>query len=109
MFQRSINRSRPHARSPHTDEPKIAINAVDWRRLFAYLVPYWRRMGLAVLALLISSGFGLAFPLVIVRLLDTVTQAHDAGPLNAMAGALIGIFLLQASFSFLQSYLLAYV
>jgi subfamily B ATP-binding cassette protein MsbA len=66
-------------------------------------------MGFAILALLASSGFGLAFPLVIVRLLDTVTQAHDFSALNMLAGLLVGIFLFQAGFSFLQAYLLAYI
>ncbi len=91
------------------NEPAISFKAVNWRRLFSYLKPYWGRMGLAILALLLSGGFGLAFPLVIVRLLDAVTKAQNFGPLNMLAGLLVGIFLLQAAFSALQSYLLAYV
>ncbi len=91
------------------NEPAISLREVNWRRLFGYLKPYWRRMLLAILALLLSSGFGLAFPLVIVRLLDSVTQAHDFGPLNTLAAILLGIFMLQATFGFLQSYLLAYI
>jgi len=55
------------------------------------------------------QSFGLAFPLIIVRLLDSVTQIKSDGPLNMLAGMLIGIFLLQAAFNFLQSYLLAYI
>jgi subfamily B ATP-binding cassette protein MsbA len=90
------------------ESPRVSFSAVNWRRLFGYLTPYRGWMALAVLALLISSGAGLAFPLVIVRLLDTVTRAHDFGALNLMAGLLVGIFLLQAAFNFLQSYLLAY-
>jgi ATP-binding cassette, subfamily B, bacterial MsbA len=66
-------------------------------------------MLLAVLALLISSGSGLAFPLVLVRLLDSVTQAKNAGLLNGFALFLVGIFLIQAAFAALQSYLLSYV
>ena len=66
-------------------------------------------MALATLALLISTGFGLAFPMVIVRLLDSVTQAKSTGALNSLALLLLGIFLVQAAFSFLQSYLLAII
>jgi subfamily B ATP-binding cassette protein MsbA len=66
-------------------------------------------MSLAIMAMLVSSGFGLAFPAVIVRLLDSVTDSSDFGPLNRMAGLLIVIFLLQAAFSFLQSYLLTFI
>lgn len=87
----------------------ISFKAVNWSRLFAYLKPYWKRMALAVLALLISSGFGLAFPLVIVRLLDSVTKAKSFTPLNNLALLLVSIFLLQAAFNFVQSYLLAYI
>ena len=82
---------------------------MNWRRLLGFLTPYWGRMVLAILALLLSSGFGLAFPLIIVRLLDSVTKARDFGPLNMLAGLLVGIFLMQAVFSAIQSYLLAYV
>jgi subfamily B ATP-binding cassette protein MsbA len=89
--------------------PRFSIKAVSWRRLFGYLKPYRGRMVLAILALLLSTGFGLAFPAVIVRLLDTVTKSHGLGSLNRLAGLLIAIFLLQAAFSFVQSYLLAYI
>jgi subfamily B ATP-binding cassette protein MsbA len=66
-------------------------------------------MSLALLALLASSGFGLAFPLVIVRLLDSVTKAKSFAPLNNLALLLVGIFLLQAVFTSVQSYLLSYI
>jgi ATP-binding cassette, subfamily B, bacterial MsbA len=86
-----------------------SFKSLNWRRLLSYLQPYRGRMLLAVLSLLFYSAFGLAFPLVIVRLLDSVTKAHDFGPLNLLAGILIGLFLLQSVFSFIQSYLLAYI
>lgn len=91
------------------DNPPLSFKAVKWSRLFGYLKPYWKRMALAFAALLISSGFGLAFPLVIVQLLDTVTKAQSFAPLNQLALLLIGIFLVQAIFSFIQSYLLTYI
>jgi subfamily B ATP-binding cassette protein MsbA len=81
---------------------------VNWR-LLGYLMPYRRRMALAIRALLLSSGLGLAFPLVIVRLLDSVTQVKSYGSLNTLALLLVGLFLVQAAFSFVQSYLLTYV
>ena len=91
------------------NDPALSLKAVHWGRLFSYLKPYWGRMGLALFALLASSGLGLAFPLVIVRLLDSVTQAKSFSPLNNLAVVLIGIFLLQALFSLAQSYLLSYI
>jgi ATP-binding cassette, subfamily B, bacterial MsbA len=91
------------------NQPAVPLRSVNWGRLLAYLQPYRGRMALAILALLFSSGFGLAFPLVIVRLLDSVTKANDFGPLNMLAGLLVVIFLFQAAFSFFQSYLLSYI
>jgi subfamily B ATP-binding cassette protein MsbA len=66
-------------------------------------------MALATLALLVSTGLGLTFPLVIVRLLDSVTHTGSTGALNHLALLLVGIFLVQAAFSFLQSNLLAII
>lgn len=109
MMNRSERRQR--AANPATEEQEqpVSIGAVDWRRLLGYLAPYRWRMGLAVLALLLSSGLGLAFPLVIVRLLESVTQVKSYGSLNGLALMLVGLFLVQAAFSFVQSYLLTYV
>lgn len=91
------------------DQEKFSLKSVNWGRLLSYLKPYRTQMILAVLALLLSSAFGLAFPLVIVRLLDSVTKTKSYGLLNLLAGALVVIFLLQALFNFVQSYLLSYV
>ncbi len=90
-------------------KPRLSLRSVNWNRVFGYLKPYKGRMALAALALLFASGFGLAFPLVIVRLLQSVTQSKNFGPLNLLAGVLVGLFLLQSAFTFVQSYLLAYI
>jgi len=99
---KSVEKSDPQKSAPSFKE-------INWHRLFGYLKPYWGRMTLALVALIISSVFGLLFPLIIVRLLDSVTKANSFGPLNHLALLLIGIFLMQASFSSIQAYLLAYI
>jgi ATP-binding cassette, subfamily B, bacterial MsbA len=109
MNKRSNTRSEKEQAQTKTNESAPSFKEIDWRRLFGYLKPYWGRMTLALIALLISSVFGLLFPLVIVRLLDSVTQANSFAPLNRLAVLLVGIFLMQASFSSIQSYLLAYI
>ncbi len=91
-----------------TDEPAPDLRSVNWMRLLAYLKPYRWHMVVAIFALVLSTGFGLIFPLLIVRLLDTVTQAQEMAPLNMLAGALVLVFLLQAAFGFLQYYMLAF-
>src|SRR5258706_994472 len=108
MMNRSNSR-RERPASTKEKEPAVSFKAVNWGRLFGYLKPYRGRMALAILALLVSSGFGLAFPLVIVRMLDGVTYAHHFGPIDVLAGLLGGVFLFQGIFSFLESYLLTYI
>jgi ATP-binding cassette, subfamily B, bacterial MsbA len=114
MENRSNGREREETRrgpffGSQSDGPAVSFKSVNWGRLLGYLKPYRGRMTLAILALLASSGFGLAFPLVIVRLLDSVTKAQGLGPLNNLALLLGGIFLLQAAFSFIQTYLMSYI
>src|SRR5215213_6159904 len=109
MFEHSKEREARRRRVADQNNPALSFKAVNWGRVFSYLKPYWGRMGFALLALLASSGFGLGFPLVIVRLLDSVTKANSFAPLNNLALMLMGIFLLQALFSSVQSYLLSYI
>ncbi len=109
MFDHANEYEERRRSAADQNNPALSFKALNWGRLFSYLKPYWGRMGLALLALLASSGFGLAFPLVIVRLLDSVTKAKSFAPLNNLALMLIGIFLLQALFSSVQSYLLSYI
>jgi ATP-binding cassette, subfamily B, bacterial MsbA len=109
MEDRSNHRGSVRAVSGARNEAAVTIAEIPWRRLFGYLKPYVGRMALAVLALLISTGLGLAFPLVIVRLLDSATHIKSYGPINMLAGMLAGLFLIQAAFSFVQSYLLTYI
>jgi subfamily B ATP-binding cassette protein MsbA len=87
----------------------VALGSIDWPRLIGYLKPYRGRMAVAIVAMLISAGLGLSFPLIIVRLLDSVTRSRSLATLNSLALLLIGVFLAQAAFSFLQSNLLATV
>src|SRR5689334_22732269 len=109
MMSRSEGRRRRQPAIGNQDEPMVPLQEVNWRRLLGYLRPYAGRMALAIAALLVTSGLGLVFPLVIVKLLESVTQVKSLGPLNTLAGLLVGLFLLQAVFSFVQSYLLTYI
>jgi ATP-binding cassette, subfamily B, bacterial MsbA len=103
------NTERQRRGASNEPEASISLKAVNWSRLLGYLRPYSGRMALAILALVVSSGLGLAFPLVIVRLLESVTQVKSYGPLNSLAGVLLGLFLAQSVFAFVQSYLLTYI
>lgn len=109
MMDHSRERRRADLTGALENDLPVAISGVDWRRLIAYLKPYRGRLALAILALLLSSGAGLVFPLMIVRLLDSVTRAGQLGQLNTLALTLLGVFVVQAVFSGVQTYLLAYI
>src|SRR5258708_29682018 len=91
------------------ENENVSIKNLNWRRMFGYLKPYWKQMALALVGLVVSTGLGLVFPLVIVRLLDTATQSKTFGALNNLALTLIGLFVFQAAFGFVQSYFLSFV
>src|SRR5689334_22595039 len=80
----------------------------DLLRLLAYAKPYRRRLGIALVSLFVASGLGLLFPLVVRLLIDAAFVEHDAARLNRLALTLIALFITQAAFSFLRSYLLTY-
>lgn len=91
------------------EENQVSFKDVNWGRLFGYLKPYKGRMAVALVALLFSTGASLAFPAIIVQLLDSVTSSGSMAALNGLALLLVVIFLAEAAFRFLQSYMLAYI
>ena len=79
------------------------------RLLLPRMVPYrWALAGAGVL-LLLATGIGLVFPLVVRELLDSAFLAGDARLLNLIALGLLGLFAVQAVINFGQSYLTASV
>lgn len=101
---------RPRGGASSPDAPELSNTPVNWRRLFGYLRPYLPQMGLAMICLFIASGLSLAFPLVIVQLLNSALEtAGSFDLLNRLALALTLLFLLQAFFTFLQGYTLSYI
>src|SRR5579864_7970482 len=79
-------------------------------RLFNYLRPHLFRLFLALLALLIYSGLGLVFPLVIINLLSAVlSPPYDSQLLDRVTIGLVLIFLMSSVFQGVQGYLLAYI
>lgn len=104
-----FNRRRGLARRPQAEPDTTPNTPIQWRRLLRYLSPYKGRMALAIGALALTSAMSLAFPLVIVRLLDSVLKQHDPQQLNLLTLALVGLFFFQATFTFFQSYSLNYI
>ncbi|MCB0153185.1 MAG: ATP-binding cassette domain-containing protein [Anaerolineae bacterium] len=96
---------------PANNEAPISINRerlAEYRRLLRYVRPYRSRMILAMVALSFSTLLGLAMPLVVRNIVDVVFVERNFPLLNAMAGLLTVIFLVQAIFSFINRYNIAF-
>lgn len=93
------------------DQERRPINRerlAEYRRLLRYVRPYRNRMILAMVALSFSTLLGLAMPLIVSNLVDVVFVERDFGLLNRMAGLLTLIFFIQAIFSFINRYNIAF-
>lgn len=93
------------------NETPISINRerlAEYRRLLSYVRPYRGRMILAMVALSFSTLLGLTMPLVVRNIVDVVFVERNFALLNAMAGLLTLIFFVQAIFSFINRYNIAF-
>mgnify|MGYP001812546363 CR=1 FL=1 len=79
------------------------------RLLIPRLAPHRRALAVAAVLLLLATGIGLAFPLVVRELLDSafLSPTGDDSRLNFIALGLLGLFAVQAVINFGQSYLTA--
>ncbi len=85
------------------------FGGVPWRRLFGYLRPHRRPFAIALVGLVIGSGLGLAFPLIIAGVTTEIIAGGDGAGLDRLILMLIGLFCAQAAGGFLQTYLLGVV
>ena len=100
-------------RLPSRSEPQPIIGRAQLsqiRRLFVFARPYRGRIALATVAVVFASGLGLVFPRIMGDLVDSALgtiEDSSTATLNRYALILVGVFLLQAGFNFVRSYLLA--
>jgi subfamily B ATP-binding cassette protein MsbA len=80
------------------------LTGIPWGRLLGYLRPHLRLFALAVVALVVSTGFGLLLPLVVGTLVNEVVNAGDAAALDQMLLALVGITLVLAVAGFTETW-----
>ena len=76
-------------------------------RLWPRVRPHRQALILASVALLLSAAIGLAFPLVVGRLLDAAFVDQNRALLDRVALGLTGLFLIQAILNYAQTYLLS--
>ncbi|HKV40268.1 MAG TPA: ABC transporter transmembrane domain-containing protein [Blastocatellia bacterium] len=80
----------------------------DFLRLLTYARPYKGRLLLALVSLVVAGLLSLTYPQIVRFLIDAAFTQHDSHKLNLLALGLVGMFGIQAFFSFLRTYLLAY-
>ena len=85
------------------------FGGVPWSRLFGYLRPHWVPFSVALVGLVLSSGLGLLFPLIIAGITSEVVAGGDPAGLDRLILFLVVLFCVQAVGSFLQTYLLGVV
>ncbi len=93
--------------------PKERLSPARTYRFLSRLVPrvrpYRTALAGAALLLVLSTGVGLAFPLIVRRLLDAAFLQGSAAMLNRIALGLLALFAVQGVINFFQSYLTASV
>ena len=89
--------------------PSLRQALESYSRILAYVRPYWPHLLVAAVSLVVTSLLGLAMPLVVQNLIDSVVVGQDLAQLNRVALMLGAIFALRAVFSFAQTYLTAWV
>jgi ATP-binding cassette subfamily B protein len=106
-------RHRRHASDNEVEEsPRARISFASLRemgQLARYLLPYGFKFAAALVALLLSSLCGLAFPYLVGQLVNSAIAGHEGTPLpwhqnvNGIALVLVGTLALQAALSFVES------
>src|ERR1700687_4284387 len=81
----------------------------QFRRLFAFVVPYRARLAVVLVSIVAGSLLGLAGPYSLQFLIDAVFGQNDAALLNRITLVLLGIFALQSIVYFIRSYLLSFI
>jgi len=95
--------------SVESEKPRLTAGSLRAvRNLGRYLFPYRLRLSAAILAQVISTGFGLGFPYLTGLLLDSAVEGRaDAGWQNSLhfiALLLLGSLAFNAIFSFFSTY-----
>lgn len=90
---------------------KVSIGSLldTLKEIFALSLPYRKRFFLAVMLVVVGSAIWLTVPLGLRSLLDAVFEQENFTLLNRLALGLLGLFLLQALFSFGGNYHIEWV
>ncbi|MDN3517867.1 lipid A export permease/ATP-binding protein MsbA [Aquisalimonas lutea] len=80
-----------------------------YKRILAYVIPYWRLAILAVIAMIMAAGGQAAFAWIVQPLVDGTFIEQDPGAQTWVPLALVGIFLFHGFSMFASDYSVAWV
>ena len=81
----------------------------DYKRLISFIKPYWKRLGLAIICIIMSAAANLYVPWIIKDMVDKVLMNKDMMLLNLIAAGIVVVFLFRGIFYYGQSYLVSYI
>ena len=81
----------------------------DYKRLISFITPYWKRLALAIVCIIMSAAANLYVPWIIKDMIDKVLMERDMMLLNIIAIGIVVVFLFRGIFYYGQSYLVAYI
>lgn len=80
-----------------------------YKRLISYIKPYLPRLAVAIVCIIAAASANLYVPWVIKEVIDKVLAEKDMMMLNAIAAAIIVVYLLRGIFYYGQTYLMSYI
>src|SRR5690349_6232845 len=78
---------------------------IPWKRLADLAAPEVAPLSIGTVSLLIASGMSLAYPQAVKWMVDAVLETDDLSSLDGAAVALVAVFVLQAVFVAIRSWL----
>lgn len=81
----------------------------SYKRLISYVKPYLSRLAVAVICIIAAASANLYVPWVIKEVIDKVLAEKDMMMLNAIAAAIVVVYLLRGIFFYGQTYLMSYI
>jgi len=81
----------------------------NYLRLLQYIKPYMRRLGIAVVCIILAAAANLYVPWIIKDMIDKVLAQRDMAMLNFIAGGIVVVFFFRGIFYYGQSYLVSFV
>lgn len=78
-------------------------------RLLSYIKPYYMRLAVAIVCIIMAAGANLYVPWILKDVIDKVLVSKDLTTLNVIAAGIIVVFFFRGVFFYGQTYLMSYI